>query len=216
MIADFSPTGVVFDCDGLLVDTEQYWHEAEASMCRLRGLDFTADDRAALLGTSLQVESAYFASRFGEPAEAVGAELVETVAALVGAHAQALPGAVCFVAEAGRRVPLAVASNSPRRLVDLALSRGGFDGAFELIVAADNVAHPKPHPQPYATACTGIGREPARVVAFEDSPTGLASARGAGLFTVGIPSEHGLVLDADAVFASFAEPELATWPTRWV
>lgn len=215
MIADLIPEGAVFDCDGLLVDTEQYWHDAEAAMCRRRGVEFSAADRAGLLGASLQVESAYFAARFGEHPAQVGAELVDTVSSLVGAHARALPGVVAFVAEAGRRVPLAVASNSPRRLVEVALRRGGLADAFTHIVAADEVRHAKPHPQPYARACELIGRDPATVVAFEDSPTGLASARAAGLFTVGVPSEPGLTLEADHVFASFEDTELAAWPSRW-
>ena len=108
-------------------------------------------------------------------------------------------------------IPIAVASNSPRRFVDAALRSAALDYLFTVVITADDVDQAKPAPDLYLQACAELSAEPAHSVAFEDSRTGAASARAAGLFVVGVPSAPGGTLDADALYGSLADPGLQSW-----
>lgn len=211
------PSAAVFDCDGLLVDTETSWGRAEERLFGRRGVPYGPDEREALLGTSVPSSVVWMAGRFDEAGNEAGllAELLEAAHDLIGRESVALPGAAELVARLREYgVPIAVASNSPRPLVDLALGVGGLGGAFDLIVSADDVSHPKPAPDPYLTACSGLGIDPSAAVAFEDSPPGLASARAAGMATVCVPSRPG-DYEADWVLPSLADPALGAWVASW-
>ncbi|HEX5290966.1 MAG TPA: HAD family hydrolase, partial [Streptosporangiaceae bacterium] len=135
------PAAVVFDCDGLLMDTEPCWTAGEAELFARRGLPFGAEQKAFLIGTSLSSAAAGLADLLGEPGAGAGiaAELLELVAAAVGASAAAMPGARAAVDAAAAAVPVAVASNSRRSLLDAALARGGFAGTLAVSIAADEV-----------------------------------------------------------------------------
>ena len=85
---------------------------------------------------------------------------------------------------------------------------GAAEMAFDVVIAGDEVAHPKPAPDLYAEACRRLGVAPADAVALEDTPTGVASARAAGLFVIGVPSLPGVTLDADLVVPSLNDPAL--------
>ncbi len=105
--------------------------------------------------------------------------------------------------------PVAVASNTPSRLLRGALACAGIASLFEVVVAADDVTEPKPSPDVYLRACELLGAEPSRSIALEDSPTGVAAARAAGMFVLGVPSFPGVTLDAaDIVAASLVDPTL--------
>jgi beta-phosphoglucomutase-like phosphatase (HAD superfamily) len=93
--------------------------------------------------------------------------------------------------------------------VELALARSGLDGAFDAIVVGDEVARPKPAPDVYIAVAGALGADPAACVALEDSATGVAAARAAGMRVVGVPSVPGVVLDADVVAGSLEDP--AVW-----
>jgi HAD superfamily hydrolase (TIGR01509 family) len=211
------PDAVVFDCDGLLVDTERCWTEAESQLFAHRGLPFSDHEKAQLIGASIPRACAWLAERFGDGTtpEAVAAELIGLVDAVVARAAQPMAGASALVAAVGGRVPAAVASNSTRELLDHALARGGFATTFAVTVAADEVARPKPDPELYLTACARLGADPARCLAFEDSATGLAAATAAGLRTVAVPSLPGARLAADATVSTLADPGLVAWVAGW-
>jgi HAD superfamily hydrolase (TIGR01509 family) len=154
------------------------------------------------------------AEHFGKPG--TGPELAQRLAELtwkeLSAGAPALPGARDLAGQLhDRGIPLAVASNSPRWLVEAALSSAGLEDLFAVVVTADDVDHGKPAPDLYLLACARLAADPARSVAFEDSPTGVASARAAGLFVVGVPSVPGTTLDAGALYGSLADPDLRDW-----
>lgn len=105
------------------------------------------------------------------------------------------PGARRLVRELrAAGVPIGVASNSPRELVALALGVAGLDDAFDAVLTADDVAHPKPAPDVYLAGCAALGADPARSIALEDSHTGVGAAVAAGMFVVGIPSLEGVGL----------------------
>jgi HAD superfamily hydrolase (TIGR01509 family) len=205
---------VVFDCDGLLVETESGWTRAETAVFAENGFGFGVAEKRLLLGGTLESAGVKMAEHFGKPG--TGPELAQRLAELtwkeLSAGAPALPGARDLAGQLhDRGIPLAVASNSPRWLVEAALSSAGLEDLFAVVVTADDVDHGKPAPDLYLLACARLAAEPARSVAFEDSPTGVASARAAGLFVVGVPSVPGTTLDAGALYGSLADPDLRDW-----
>jgi HAD superfamily hydrolase (TIGR01509 family) len=173
------------------------------------GKAFGADHKRALIGTSSTTGSRVLERLLDQPgrADELGLELLELVERLMLEEAVAFPGAAELVASVkARGIPVAVASNTPGVLLRGALARAGLLHEFDAVVAADEVAEPKPSPDVYLRACELLGAEPSRSVALEDSPTGVAAARGAGMFVIGIPSYPGIVLEADLVAESLLDP----------
>ncbi|MET7394161.1 HAD family phosphatase [Dactylosporangium sp. NPDC005572] len=211
------PDGVVFDCDGLLVDTEPCWSVAESELFARRGLPFGVEQKRLLIGKSLAAAGAVLEEAFGEPgqAAAIGAELEALVAEVIADQAQPMPGARTVVDLTAARVPVAVASNSSRRLLDLALRRGSFADTFTVSIAADEVGHPKPAPDLYLEACTRLGIAPARGLAFEDSLTGMRAAVAAGLRLVSVPTLTQPGLPGDWILPSLDHASLIDWITAW-
>jgi HAD superfamily hydrolase (TIGR01509 family) len=206
-------SGVVFDCDGLLVDTESRWTIAETAVFAEHGFPFGADEKAMLIGRSVEEAAPELAEYFGRPGEgdAIAADLLERVHREVEKSAEALPGALELVRICAERVPVIVASNSPHSLVDLALKPSGLGELLPLRVTAEDVERPKPAPDLFLEACRRVGAAPAASVAFEDSGTGTRSARAAGLYVVGVPSLPGAELDCNWQLSSLADPELVAW-----
>jgi HAD superfamily hydrolase (TIGR01509 family) len=142
-------------------------------------------------------------------AEALGQELLQLVERRLLEEAVAFPGAEDLVQELKGRLPIAVASNTPEHLVRGALACAGLAEYFDVVVTADQVAEPKPSPDAYLRACELLGAAPSRSIALEDSPTGVAAARAAGMFVIGIPSFPGVLLDeADLVGRSLTDPRV--------
>ncbi|ATY09837.1 HAD family phosphatase [Amycolatopsis sp. AA4] len=215
MLLDWTPQAVVFDCDGLLMDTEPCWSVAETELFARRGLPFGPEQKALVIGKSVAAAAETMAGVFGEPGNgpAIADELLAMVTEVVSAKAEAMPGAHELVELAAAAVPVAVASNSPRALLEAALKRGGFE--FRISVAADEVASPKPAPEIYLTSCARLGVAPASALAFEDSMTGLRSARAAGVPVVGVPTLPGTEFPADLVVPSLRDADLLAWLRRW-
>ncbi|GLY02651.1 MULTISPECIES: HAD family phosphatase [Actinoplanes] len=212
------PDAVVFDCDGLLMDTEPCWTVAETAIFARRGLPFGPEQKALVIGKSVADAGAAMATAFGETGNAanLAEELYSLVVEIVGSTAEAMTGAHAIVDLAARAVPVAVASNSPRRLLDVALARGGFTDAFAVSVAADEVTSPKPAPDLYLVACERLGVLPDRALAFEDSITGLRSARAAAVPVIGVPTLAHQELPADVVVSSLTDPGLNEWIKGWL
>lgn len=211
------PAGVVFDCDGLLVDTEPCWTVAESAVFAARGLSYGAAEKEMFIGRSMADTVAMMARIFEEPGSegALTEEMLERIVAVIAADAAAMPGAHGIVAAIGSQVPIAVASNSLHAIVEVALNAGGLRDAFEVVVAVDDVARGKPAPDLYTTACARLGIPAPASVAFEDTVTGLASARAAGLTTIGVPSLTGLDFPADWVVSRLDDPHLLDWVRSW-
>ena len=192
------PVAVVFDNDGLLLDTESVWTRAEQDLFAARGIEFTPADKLELVGTSAEIAGRVLERRLGEPGRA--AELIEELNALVITELEhgvdAMVGARELLhALKERGTPIGLVSNSPLAFVVRSLEIAGFQDRFDVVVSAHETAAPKPAPDPYLEACRRLGVEPGpSVVALEDSPTGVAAARAAGLTVIGIPSVDGVAL----------------------
>jgi HAD superfamily hydrolase (TIGR01509 family) len=193
------PDAVVFDNDGLLLDTESVWTRAEEDLFARRGAAFTPADKRELVGTSAAIAGRVLERRLEEPGRAM--ELIEELNVLVVAElehgVEAMIGARELLGSLRRRgTPIGLVSNSPLAFVTRSLELVGFEDHFDVVLSAHEVAEPKPAPDPYLEACRRLGVEPGpAVVALEDSPTGVAAARAAGLTVIGVPSVEGVALE---------------------
>ncbi|HEU4572606.1 MAG TPA: HAD family phosphatase [Candidatus Limnocylindrales bacterium] len=196
---------VVFDMDGLLLDSERAWEAAERDVLARHGAELTEEERRATLGRSANEVIGWYAAKIGWPPER-GPELrAELVAAVRGRYAEIapMPGARELVARLRGRTRLGLASNTDRSLVEHALTATGLASSFEAVVTADDVVHPKPAPDVYLLACERLGVDPAETVALEDSEAGVAAAKAAGLVCIAVPQLEGLdVSSADRIVDS--------------
>lgn len=209
-----APEAVIFDNDGLLLDTESVWTRAERDLFERRGIGFTAEHKRELVGTSAEVAGRTLERRLGEPGRSP--ELIEELNALVVAELEHGVEAMVGARELlhglrERRTPLGLVSNSPLAFVRRSLEIVGLQGSFDVVLSAHEVTAPKPSPEPYLEACRRLGVEPGpSVVALEDSPTGVAAARAAGLTVIGVPSLEGVALEeAHHIAASLLDDVVA-------
>ena len=200
--------GIVFDNDGLLLDTEPCWTRAEEVVFERHGRTFDLEAKRALVGTAPPTAARVLERLLDVPGrgEEVSAELYALALEEIANGAEPRPGAVELLRELDGRWPVAVASNSPRSHLLAGLTRTGLTDAFDVVIGVEDIAEPKPAPDIYLRACELLGVRPSDSVALEDSPPGAAAARAAGLYVVGVPSVHGVELEADALFDSLADP----------
>ena len=176
----------VFDMDGLLLDTEPMWHDAERELLERHGETFTDEDMEASHGRAVAQTAVAYAERLGLSAGAIEIEIAEIMLAHYLAGAPLRPGARDLVEALDGRVALAVASNTSADLVHQALGAAGL-APLRIVVSGMDMGRPKPLPDVYAEACRTLGVDPRDAIAFEDSPMGVRSAVDAGLFVVGVP-----------------------------
>jgi HAD superfamily hydrolase (TIGR01509 family) len=205
---------VVFDNDGLLLDTEEAWTRAETALFERHGRTFTGEHKRELIGTSPSVSAAKLAVMLDMPGrgralmEELHAQVMEETLAGVAPR----PGALELLdAIRAAGMPVGVASNSAREFVEHVLSVAGLvDGHFDVVVTANDVERPKPAPDLYLAACAALGAEPERSAALEDSATGVAAARAAGMFVVAVPYFPDLPIDgASLTVDTLADPRVA-------
>ncbi len=181
---------VLFDMDGLLVDSEPLWFEVESEVMARLGGRWDASDQEALVGGSLERTVSYLLARAVRPAspEDVGRWLVDTMAAVIGsADLAILPGALELLTEVRTAgMPHALVTSSERKIMDAVLARTGL--SFAVTVCAEDVRASKPDPEPYLLAAARLGADPRHCVALEDSPNGVAAAEAAGCLLVAVPS----------------------------
>jgi HAD superfamily hydrolase (TIGR01509 family) len=204
---------VIFDNDGLLLDTETAWTRAEEDLFERYGHEFTMEHKRLLLGNSKGVAETKLESMLGLHGQ--GPRLLAELEVLVMEEALAgvppRPGSrelLEALLAAGTRVGLA--SNSSRSFVERTLQVSGIPASrFEVLVTADDVDHPKPAPDIYLAACSGLKADPARSAALEDSQPGISSARAAGLFVIGVPYFEDQTLEGASLLApSLADPRV--------
>ena len=184
------PIAVLFDMDGLLVDSEPEWLAAEEEIAHSLGITWQEKDQVHCLGGPLRKVGEYLATRAGLSIEA-GVELEQRIISMmverVTQGVKVMPGASELLAELkAAGIPVAVVSASPRRLVDAALRGAGLSG-FDTVVAGDEVGRTKPFPDPYLEAARRLGASASECVVLEDSETGVAAGLASGAMVVAIP-----------------------------
>jgi HAD superfamily hydrolase (TIGR01509 family) len=183
---------VLFDLDGLLVDSEPVWFEVERAVMAKLGGQWGPGDQEALIGGSLERTVAYLLTKAGRPAPArpdeVARWLLDGMTELVLARGVPVkPGARELLAEvAGAGIPHALVTSSARQIMDAALT--ATDMRFPVTVCSEDVRRTKPDPEPYLLAAARLGVPPPGCVVLEDSPNGVAAARAAGCPVIAVPS----------------------------
>jgi len=203
---------VVFDLDGVLVDSEHVWDEVREALARERGGRWHDRAQADMMGMSSIEWSRYMHDVIGlpEPPEEIDREVVERMLARYRDELPLLDGAVAVVERLARDFRLAVASSSNRPLIEVVLAAAKIAPLFEVTVSSEEVARGKPAPDVYAEAARRLGLAPEQCAAIEDSANGIRSAHAAGMRVVAIPNTRyppaadALAL-ADATLGSLAE-----------
>jgi len=203
---------VVFDMDGVLLDSEHVWDEAREELVKDRGGRWHDGAQRDMMGMSSLEWSRYMHDRLGvpEPPVEISAEVVRRLEAVYREHLPAVPGASEAVARLAARWPLGLASSSNRELIELALELLGAAHLFQATVSSEEVARGKPAPDVYLEAARRLAVDPARAAAVEDSHNGILSAKAAGMRVLAIPNHRfppgaDAVAQADVVLDSLAE-----------
>ncbi|MBB0246617.1 HAD-IA family hydrolase, partial [Streptomyces alkaliphilus] len=188
--AEPAPHAVLLDMDGTLVDTEDFWWDAEVRVFAELGHTLREEDRRVVVGGPMTRSATYLIEVTG--ADIAYEELAERLNAAFLARLDLgvalMPGAAELLADLARhRVPAALVSASHREVVDRMLRAIGAEH-FALTIAGDDLTRTKPHPDPYLTAAIGLGADPTACVAVEDTATGVASAEAAGCRVLAVPS----------------------------
>ena len=183
---------VVFDMDGVLLDSEQVWDEIREELARERGGRWHPGAQRDMMGMSSPEWSRYMHDVIGlrESPEEISAEVVRRLEERYRERLPLLPGAVDAVERLASEWPLGLASSSNRELIDLALELSGLARYFEATVSSEEVARGKPAPDVYLEAARRLGANPAACAAVEDSHNGIKSAKAAGMTVLAIPNPH--------------------------
>ena len=182
---------VIFDLDGLLLESEQVWDEAKRRLVGERGGRWTGEASQRMLGMSSPEWAAYMRDELGVPLEpgAISAEVVHIMGALYERELPVLPGAADAVSRLAEQWPLGLASSSNREIIDLVLATAGWTRLFAATVSSEEVGRGKPAPDVYVETASRLGVAPERCVAIEDSGPGIASASAAGLAVIAVPNK---------------------------
>ena len=183
---------VIFDLDGVIVDSEQVWDAVREQLVRDRGGRWTDSAQSDMMGMSSPEWSRYLHEELGleESPEELNDEVVRRMLRRYADDLPLLDGAVAAVERLAAGFRLAVASSSNRPLIDAVLEHAGIAERFEATVSSEEVARGKPAPDVYLEAARRLGVDPARCVAVEDSSNGLRAAHAAGLRVVAFPNRH--------------------------
>ncbi len=185
------PEAVIFDLDGVLLDSEQLWNEAKETLVRAAGGHWLPDGPVAMMGMSSVEWAVYLRDELGVGGDVadINREVVTRMEDLYRERLPLLPGAVTAVRRVADRWPVGLASSSNREIIDLALGLSGLADAFAVTVSSEEVPRGKPAPDVYLEAARRLGAAPRRSVAVEDSSNGLRSAAAARLTVIACPTQ---------------------------
>ncbi len=180
---------VVFDLDGVLIDTEEVWEQVRRAYVAAAGREFLPHTQQAMMGMSTGEWSRHLSVDVGvgRTPEIVAAQVLEQMAARYREELPLIPGGVDAVRRLGERFPLALASSSARILIDQVLETAGLTDAFQVTFSTEQVPRGKPAPDVYLTAVQHLGLPPEVCAAVEDSSNGLRAAAAAGLAVIAVP-----------------------------
>ena len=187
-----TPEAVIFDLDGVLLDSEQRWNLAKEALVREAGGRWRDEAPEVMMGMSSPEWSAYLKDDLGVPLglDAINHDVVRRMGDGYRAGLPLLPGAAESVRALAARWPLGLASSSNRELIDLFLELADFGDAFRDTVSSEEVARGKPSPDVYLRAAEKLGVDPARAVAIEDSSNGIRAGAAAGMRVIAVPNPH--------------------------
>jgi len=203
--------GVVFDLDGVLVDSEPVWEQVRRGLVAERGGHWAPDAQRRIMGMSTPEWARYLSDDLGVglPPEQVAREVIDRMAARYRQHVPLMAGAADAVHRVAARWPLAVASSAPATLIETVLQSAGLRSCFKVVMSTEQVPHGKPAPDIYLAVTAALGCPPPDCAAVEDSSNGLRSAAAAGLRVIAIPQSRYRP-DPDALAqASLVLPGLA-------
>lgn len=183
---------VIFDLDGVLLDSEQRWNEAKEQLVREAGGRWTEDAPHDMMGMSSPEWSAYIRDELGVEMEVerINDQVVELMLAGYREELPLLPGAGEAVRGLAARWPLGLASSSNREVIDLFLELSGLGDDFTVVLSSEEVGRGKPAPDVYLAAAAQLGVDPDSCVAVEDSSNGIRAAAAAGMRVIAIPNPH--------------------------
>jgi HAD superfamily hydrolase (TIGR01509 family) len=201
---------VVFDCDGVLVDTEAAWTRALREALTSHGVSLANYRAGTMIGGSVPEAVTFMERELGHKVNAgqVAREIYASVIASISEGITAMPGAIDLVASLKGTRPLAVASNGSRETVLASLRAAGIPEVFDAVVALGATTQPKPAPDLYLEACALLRVSPSGAVAIEDSFRGATAAKCAGMSVVGVGSAPGLAEVSDLLVATLDDPSL--------
>lgn len=200
---------VIFDLDGLLLDSEVYWERARREYAEARDCAWTQADELRVKGMNSQEWAAVIQSTCpGVSVPSIIEGVTDRMRALYRRHLPLLPGAVETVRHLAASYPLGLASSSPPPLIEEALSDAGIRSCFQVIVSSDEVGKGKPAPDVFLATARSLGVEPAQVAVFEDSSAGIGAARAAGMHVIAVPNPHFPPSDAALALADRVIPSL--------
>jgi mannitol-1-/sugar-/sorbitol-6-/2-deoxyglucose-6-phosphatase len=220
------PTGfeaAIFDMDGLLIDSEPLWREVEIEIFGRLGVPLTVDLCLETKGMVVDEVTRHWHGRYrweGPDPDDVAAEIVDAMAGVLAGGVVLKPGAVHALSSCRERgLDLAVASSSPKRLIEVVVDRLGLGSWFRVLHSAQEEAVGKPHPAVFLTTAALLGADPGRCVVFEDSPAGVRAAADAGMVCVAVPEDDGMRPDggangfepADLVMATLEDVDADLW-----
>jgi HAD superfamily hydrolase (TIGR01509 family) len=206
-----TPTAVVFDLDGVLVDSEHVWDEVREALAHERDGRWHPGAQRDMMGMSSPEWSRYMHERIGlrESPEEINRIVVGRMLERYAGDPPWIPGAVEAVRSAAAAFRLGLASSSNRELIDTVLAAGGLDSLFAATVSSEEVARGKPAPDVYLEAARRLGVDPPACAAIEDSHNGIRSAKAAGMACIAIPNAQfppgDAVEEADLVLGSIEE-----------
>jgi HAD superfamily hydrolase (TIGR01509 family) len=183
---------LVFDLDGVLLDSEQVWNEAKEKLVRERGGRWREEAPRTMMGMSSLEWSRYLHDELGVPLEpdAISDEVVRRLEGVYRDRLPLIDGAAEAVQRLAAGVPLGLASSSNREIIDLFLELSGLGPCFAVTVSSEEVERGKPAPDVYLEVVRRLGADPADSVAVEDSENGIRAARAAGMRVVAVPNPH--------------------------
>ena len=185
------PDAVIFDLDGVLLDSESIWNDAKRELVEAQGGRWLPGSARTMMGMSSPEWARYLRDELGVdlPLDAISDAVVERLGELYRQRLPLLPGATEAVRALAARWPLGLASSSNRPIIDLVLSASGLADAFAVTVSSEEVPRGKPAPDVFLEAARRMGVAADRCVAIEDSSNGLRSAAAAGMTVIALPNE---------------------------